>query len=189
MKEKKVLLIILAALLLGAFGCRPGAREETVQPAEPSTIQRVFSELPAAVVEVINKYFPGAEIDFVETENVEGLALYDIEFKNNRGEIEVAADGTIIDITSIIDWDELPQAAADVIKKALEEAGASLERLEKAEVQAEIKEQDGKKAIVKLPQPYWLFEAEFSRGGQRGEMQVDPQGKIIEGPKWEAKAK
>lgn len=189
MKGKMISLLILAGLLIMTFSCRQRVQKEAIQTEEPSAVKPVSSELPEKVVEVIQQYFSGAEIDLVEIEKLDGLVLYDIEFKNNRGEIEVAADGTIIDITSIIEWNELPLAAAEVIKKTLEEVKASLVRLEKAEVKAEIKEQDGKKAIINLPQPCWFYEAEFSRDGQRGEMQVDPEGKIVEGLKWEAKAK
>ncbi|MGQ9576998.1 MAG: hypothetical protein ACUVWQ_00020 [Candidatus Aminicenantales bacterium] len=189
MKGKRVSLLILAGLLIMTFSCRQSIQKEAIQTEEPSALKSASSELPEKVVEVIQQYFSGAEIDLVELEKVDGLVLYDIEFKNNRGEIEVAADGTIIDITSIIEWSEVPLAAAEVIKKALQEREASLVRLEKAEVKAEIKEQDGKKAIIKLPQPYQLYEAKFSRDGQRGEIQVDPGGEIVEGLKWEAKSR
>lgn len=189
MKGKRVSLLILAGLLIMTFSCRQSIQKEAIQTEEPSVAKPVSSELPEKVVEVIQQYFSGALIDLVELEKVDGLVLYDIEFKNNRGEIEVAADGTIIDITSIIEWSEVPLAAAEVIKKALEEGEASLVCLEKAEVKAEIKEQDGKKAIIKLPQPYRLYEAEFSRDGQRGEIQVDPVGEIVEGLNWEAKSR
>lgn len=189
MIPKKACLLILAGLLVLTFACRREAQEQAVQKAEPPVLQPAPRELPAKVAEVIQKYFSDAEVASVETEKVDGLMLYDVEFKNNRGEIEVAEDGTIIDITSIITWEELPAAAAEAVKKVLEETAASLERLEKAEVQAEVREQEGKKAIFRLAEPYWLYEAELSRNQERGEVQVDGQGKIIEGPKWQAKVK
>ena len=59
-----------------------------------------------------------------------------------------------------------------------------IEQLEKSEVRAEIKTDGGKGAIVKLAAPKYVFEAELIQGKERGEVQVAPDGKIVEGPKW-----
>jgi len=177
---------LVAALIVLNPGCQTRAKKE-MPGEEASPAAQVRVELPPAVAEVVNKYFSGAEIGLVETEKIDGTTLYDIEFKENKGEIEIAEDGTVIDISSIITWEELPVSVAESIKKVTEETGSTVVRLEKAEVQAEIKEQAGKKVITKLASPVFLYEAELARGDQKGEVQVDAEGKIVEGPKWDLK--
>jgi|WetSurSiteA1Bulk_404760.scaffolds.fasta_scaffold75757_2 hypothetical protein len=55
------------------------------------------SQLPAAVVKAIDANCPGAEIDKLDIEDEVGIKLYDVEFKAGRGEIEVAADGRVVE--------------------------------------------------------------------------------------------
>jgi hypothetical protein len=49
---------------------------------------------------------PNAEIDKLDVEKEAGISLYDIEFKAGAGEIEVAEDGTLMDIATIIEIKE-----------------------------------------------------------------------------------
>lgn len=188
MQPKYLIILLLGAFLIFGESCQPKAEKEMGSPnMSAKTGQALMQELPEAVKTTINRFFAGAEINLVETEKINGTTLYDIEFKENRGEIEVAEDGTVIDITTVITWQELPAAVAATIKKILEESGANLVRLEKAEVQAEIKEEQGKKFIARILPPLFLYEAELARGDEKGEVTVDPEGKIVEGPKWESK--
>jgi len=188
MRYPYFIILLVAALIVLNPGCQTRAKKE-MPGEEASLAPQAKVELPPAVAEVVNKYFSGAEIGLVETEKIDSTTLYDIEFKENKGEIEIAEDGTVIDISSIITWEELPVAVAESIKKVTEETGSTVVRLEKAEVQAEIKEQAGKKVIIKLASPIFLYEAELARTDQKGEVQVDAEGKIVEGPKWELKEK
>ena len=68
--------------------------------------------LPAAVARVVEQNRPGAEIATLEIEKEAGITLYDIEFKDGRGEIEVAQDGTVLDVTDVIEMKDVPEAAA-----------------------------------------------------------------------------
>jgi hypothetical protein len=138
-------------------------------------------KLPAAVEKVVKEHRPKAVIDKLTVEKQAGTDLYDIEFKGTQGELEVAADGTIIDIVSIVRMADLPRPAADAIQRVTREAGAKILRLEKSEVHSEIV---GEK-IVRLPQFKYLYEAELVRKGQTGEVTVAPDGTIVEGPKWD----
>jgi hypothetical protein len=149
--------------------------------AQKQTGQAEAAKLPPAVARVVKQHRPKAVIDKLTVEQQAGTDLYDIEFKGTQGEMEVAADGTIIDIVSIVRMDGLPRAAAEAIQKVTREAGAKIVRLEKAEVHSEIA--DGK--IVKLPQFKYLYEAELVKKGQTGEVTVAPDGTIVEGPKWD----
>jgi len=53
----------------------------------------------------------------------------------------------------------------------------------KDEIRAELKE--GK--IIKLDTPRYVYEADLVKGGKVAEIQVSPEGRIIEAPKWKAK--
>jgi hypothetical protein len=141
-------------------------------------------ELPAAVVKAIKDNVPNAEIDIAEVEKEAGVALYDIEFKAGRGEIEVAEDGTVMDIATIVALKDIPKLAAEAIRRAA--AGATIQQVEKSEVRAEIKKEGEKATIVKLVPPKYVYEAELLQGEKRGEVQVEPDGTIVEGPKWGA---
>jgi hypothetical protein len=164
-----------------------GEKEEKEEEAEKSQEQakKAKVELPAAVAKAVKDNVPDAEIDILTVEKEGGIVLYDIEFKAGRGEIEVAEDGTIMDIATIISMTDLPKAAAEAIQKAAE--GATIKQLEKSEVRAELKIEGEKGTIVKLASPKYVYEAEIVKGSQKGEIQVDPDGKIVEALKWSAK--
>jgi hypothetical protein len=165
-----------------------GEKEEKGEEAEKGEEQAIKKkvELPAAVERAVKDNVPGAEIDILTVEKEGGIALYDIEFKAGKGEIEIAEDGTVIDVATIISMTDLPKAAAEAIQKAAE--GATIKQLEKSEVRAEIKIEGEKGTIVKLASPKYVYEAEIVKGGQTGEIQVDPDGKIVEALKWAAKS-
>lgn len=146
-------------------------------------------ELPSAVVKAVKDNFPNAEIDKMEVEEKDGISLYDIEFKAGAGEIEVAGDGTVIDIATIIELKDVPKPAAEVIQKAAESAKAKIKQLEKSEIRAEFQEQGGKGRIVKLATPRYAYEAELVRDTQTGEIEVAPDGQVIEALKWEGEGK
>jgi len=90
-----------------------------------------------------------------------------------------------MDIATIIALKDVPKAAADAIQKAAE--GGTIKQLEKSEVRAEIKKEGEKGTIVKLATPKYVYEAEIIKGNQTGEIQVDPDGKIVEALKWSTK--
>jgi uncharacterized membrane protein YkoI len=143
------------------------------------------AELPPAVAKAVKDNRPNADIDKLTIEKKAGIALYDIEFKAGQGEIEVAEDGTVLDIATIVEMEDVPKAAAEAIQKAA--AGAKITRLEKSEVRAEFKEQAGKGKIVKLGSPRYVFEAQLVKGNQEGEVVVAADGKVIEAVKWTGK--
>ncbi len=142
-------------------------------------------ELPPAVAQAVKLNCPSAEIKSVDVEKEAGITLYDIEFKARGGEIEVAEDGTVMDIATITAMKDIPKAAAVAIRKAA--PGTIIKHLEKSEVRAEIKKEGEKGTIVKLASPKYVYEAELKKGEQRGEIQVAPDGTVVEGPKWHAK--
>ena len=65
--------------------------------------------LPAAVTKAIQQNRPGAEIDKLDVDKEHGIVVYDIEFKAGQGEMDIAEDGTVLDIATIIDMKDLPR--------------------------------------------------------------------------------
>jgi hypothetical protein len=179
MKRLASLLVVVSivALALALAGSSAWAGQKAQEVAKKGNV-----ELPPAVAKAVKDNCPGAEIDKMDVEKEVGINLYDIEFKASRGEIEVAEDGTVMDITTIITMKDLPKAAAEAIQKAA--VGANIKQIEKSEVRAEIKKEGEKGIIVKLASPRYVYEAEMEKGGQMGEVQVAPDGQVVEGPKW-----
>jgi hypothetical protein len=129
--------------------------------------------LPAAVSKAIQENRPGAEIDKLDVEKDSGIAFYDVEFKAGQGEMDIAEDGTVLDIATVIDMKDLPEPVAAAIRTAAK--GKPIKQLERSEVRAEIVKEGGKARISKLSTPKYVYEAEFSSG----EVEVTPEGKVI----------
>lgn len=181
-------IVVLAFVLIMPIGCKQKAEEqEEKAEKEEAQVEEAIVELPAAVIEAIKADFPDAQIDTVEVAEEAGITLYDIEFKDDAGEIEVAQDGTVIDITTVITMEEIPEAAAKVLLMAAE--GCTIKRLERSEVRSEIKVEEEKGIIVKLDSPRYIYEAELLKDDQMGEIEVDADGNIIEELNWDIKDK
>jgi len=177
--------VLLVFGLTISTGCtkKEGEEEaEKIEVEEPKPVKQEV-ELPAAVVEAINAIVPDAEIDFVEVVEENGVTLYDIEFKDKRGEIEMTEDGTIIDVVTVITMEDLPEAAAQAIQKATE--GITILRLEKSEIYSEIKTEGEKGTVIKLDTHRFVYEAELEKDGRTGEITVDADGNTIESLKWD----
>ena len=195
MKQSKWILlgfvVLLSLGLILSTGCAKEEAEEKEEQGQAEEMEEAEAEeaeieLPAAVQEAIEANVPDAEIDFVEVTEEDGITLYDIEFKADRGEIEVAADGTVIDVVTIITMEELPEAAVQVIQGATK--GITIKRLEKSEVRSEIVKEGETSVIITHETPYYIYEAELEKDGQTGEMSVDAEGNIVEALKWKTKA-
>jgi hypothetical protein len=136
------------------------------------------SRLPAAVVKAIEGNRPGARIAKLDVEHEEGVTFYDIEFKSGEGEMDVAEDGTVLDVATVIEMKDVPAPAADVIKKAA--TGTTIKQLTRSEIRARIEKVAGKGRVSPLSTPEYVYEAELKRGG---EVEVGGDGRILKAPK------
>jgi hypothetical protein len=161
---RRVLRIGIAAMLVAEVATAQGAKQDT-------------PTLPAAVRQAIQVNKPGAQIDKLEIEKESGINLYDIEFKAGQGEIEVAEDGTVMDVTTDVDVKDVPDAAVAAIRTAAK--GQAIKQFERSEVRAEIVKEGGKGRISKLSSPKLVYEAELAHG----EVEVTPDGKVIKAGK------
>lgn len=167
-------MMLAAAALMGTALLAAGAAAKDEAKAKV--------ELPEAVVKALAAAFPNATIDEVEAGEENGLKIFEVELKAGGAEIEVdvAPDGTILEIETEIALKDVPAAAAAVIAKAAE--GAKIDEVCKEEALAEVK--DGK--IVKLAAPKITYEAELKKGDLKGEIEVAADGTIVEELKWKS---
>lgn len=134
------------------------------------------ARLPDAVRKTFTSRFPGGEIEKVESEEEGGVTVFDIEFKDGgvEKETDIAADGTMLEHTVVIDAKAVPSAAMKAIREAA--AGATMGRIEEISMSHETR--GGK--VVKLPATVTHYEVELRRGGRKAEIVVDPKGGVIE---------
>ena len=133
------------------------------------------AELPAAAAKAFKDAFPKGKIEKLDVDNENGVTVYDIEFKNGPAEQEtdITADGTILEVTLVVEAKDVPAAAMKAIEKAAE--GAKIKRIENIEISYETK--DGK--AVKLTKPVMRFAAEFAKGNKTTEVVVTPDGTLV----------
>jgi uncharacterized membrane protein YkoI len=176
-RTQRGILAILAVLLVTASVW--AGRQADTQTKKANVV------LPAAVAQAVKANFPGAEIKTAGMEKEAGINLYDIEFKADKGEIEIAEDGTVMDVAVIVGYKDVPREAAKAMHAAA--PGAAIRKIERSEIRAEIKKEGDKGRVVKLAAPKFVFEAEVHKGEQSGEIQVAPDGTVVEALKWAAK--
>jgi len=131
------------------------------------------TKLPAAVSKAVQDNRPGAEIDKVTVERESGITFYDFEFKADQGEMDVAEDGTVLDIATVIDMKDVPEPAAAALRTAAK--GRAIKRVERSEVRSEIVKEGRNGRIAKLSTPRYVYEAELTNG----EVEVTAEGKRI----------
>jgi hypothetical protein len=140
------------------------------------------AKLPDSVRKAFQARFPKAQIVKVDAEEENGVKVYDVEFTDGgiAKETDIAADGTVLEVTVVVEPRSVPYAAMYAIRNAAPDG--RVKRIEKVEASYETK--DGK--AVKLAKPQICFEAEVTRGNQVAEVVVSPDGKILKPAKWNA---
>lgn len=139
-------------------------------------------KLPPAVKKTFDAAFPKAEIHKIEAEEEGGVTVYDLEFKDGalEKETDIAADGTMLEVTVVIDAKAVPSAAMKPIQAAA--VGATMTRVEEIKITHETK--DGK--VVKLPKTVTHYAVELKKGDKTAEIVVDSDGKVLEEAKFTA---
>ncbi len=137
---------------------------------------------PETVRKAVNATYPNAEIGKTGVEREAGIRIYDIELKAGRGEIEVAEDGTVMEITTIVGMADIPAAAAETVHRTIK--GAEIEEIEKTEVRAEIRHDGKTGSVVRLDVSSFFYVVKVARGWRSAAMKVAPDGGIVQRLKW-----
>jgi len=155
--------------------------------AKPEAKAKV--KLPEAAAKALKDAFPKATVDEVKMEKEKGITVYEVELEEGKSEmeVEVTADGTIVEIETDVEMKDVPEAAAKAIQAAAE--GAKIEELAKKEVRAEIKKEGETAKLVKLEKAKTLYEAEIVKGDKKGQIEVAADGTVVEPLKWKEEHK
>lgn len=161
-------------LLVGLLSCA------TLAPAADTSATE--AGLPPAVAKTFRSRFPRVKVTKLEAEKENGVKVYDFEFTNRAVDMEadIAADGTLLEITVVVGPGAVPPAAMDAIREAT--ADGTIKRIERVHVDYETK--DGK--AVKLAAPMTKYAVEIARGDRMAEIMVAPDGMVIEPARWDA---
>lgn len=140
--------------------------------------------LPDLVAKTFKAAFPNAEILKVDVDAEEGVAVYDLEFKDGATEKEtdITADGTMLEFTIVVGTEDVPAAAMKTVRQAAE--GAAIGRIEYIEISYEAK--NGR--VVKLPETVINYAVEMTRGDKTSEIVVNPDGTVLEPARWDDEA-
>ena len=163
MASKRVWMVVLVVLgVLALAGWHVAAAKE--KKAKKGT-------LPPSAAAAIKKAFPKATLKEVEREK-KGVVLYEVELKQNGAELEVqvTAEGQIVEVEQEVARAELPQAVAAALAKLA--GGAKVKEIEKKEVRAVVK-------LVELRRPEVVYEAEFVQDGKEVEVKISADGKLL----------
>lgn len=146
---------ITTLLALAAFASLAGAAEEK-KPAP--------AQVPPAVVQAFQKAYPNVKEAKYEEKAIDGKTSYEVEFKDQGMELEAVygADGSLVETEEKIKTADLPEAAAQAVKKA--HPGATLKEAEK---------------ITKPDGTAGGYEVEVKDGKKTLELRLDPGGSIL----------
>jgi uncharacterized membrane protein YkoI len=166
----------LCCALLCLLGLTSGRAESRTQERD------LESKLPAAVKNTFRARFPAAKIEKLDVEEENGVTVYDLEFQDGtvEKEADITAEGTLLEVTVVIDEKDVPEAAMKPIRKAAE--GAKMKRIERIEIRCEVK--NGKTNT--LPKAVTHYAVELSKGNNTAEIVVAPDGKVIEPANWDS---
>jgi hypothetical protein len=176
MRKAGLVLVGLVALL--GFATTADAQRGRRGPAARQEAAAPKTQLPSAVSQAISSAFPGSTVADAEQDTDEGVSVYDVELSNGT-DVEVTADGVILEVGYDTTMQQIPAAAAKALQAA--GAGAVLDGVQRVEVRAGIS--GGK--VAKLAQPGTEYSATFKKGGKIGEVRVNAEGKILDPMEWE----
>ncbi len=135
-------------------------------------------QLPPAAAAAIQKNYPNATVHDVKTEDEDGVKILAVKLHQDKARLEVkmTESGTILETETAISIDQLPKAVVDAVAKAA--PGAKITKAAKTEEVADVKK-------GKLAKPEIGYDVEVTINGKEGELEVAPDGKIVEPLKWE----
>jgi uncharacterized membrane protein YkoI len=124
-----------------------------------------LSEVPEKVMTAVKDKFPGAEITGAEKETEEGKVIYEINLKHKGQKIdaEFTPEGEFLEMEAVIDVKDLPKAVTEAIKARYPDG--EFKRAER---------------VTKKDESI-TYEVIVQWGDKKGEVVVDPDGKILKG--------
>jgi hypothetical protein len=181
-KKGKVAEVVLAAdgTVLEAPRWEDAKKEHKEGAEDKKTDGKVALSDEAAAA--IKKAFPSATVERVEAEEDEDVTLYEAVLKDasTEKEVQVAADGMIVSVETVVATADMPKVVADAAAKAAH--GAQVQKAKMVETHAAAH-------LVALSSPTVSYSVELAAKDQKGEMEVAGDGTVLEPLHWkQAKA-
>jgi len=142
--------------------------------------------LPEEAAKALKEAFPNATTGAVKMENESGMMLYSVTLSEGSSEkvALVAYDGTIAEVETPLETKDVPEAVAKAVSGA--DAEATVTRMLKAEVRAEVQQESGAPKLVKCDTPKTAYVGVLAKGGQTGRIKVAEDGKVIVAVSWQS---
>ncbi len=164
-------------------GAVPSTSTPTADPAAP---------LPDSLARTLKETFPGATIGSWTNVTDNGLALYSVEIRIGAvlKTVDIAIDTSIAKVATLVPIGEAPEVVANTLRDADEKAIVT--RVQKVEVQAEVKAADpkiegDKPKLVTLEKFKYYYAGRLFKDGKPGHMTVAEDGKVMTALAWEGK--
>jgi len=137
-------------------------------------------DLPEPVAKTFKTMFPNGTIQKLDSEEENGVVVYDFEFRagDREKETDIAVDGTMLESTLVITPKDIPATAMKGIRAVAR--GAKLGRCEWIETRYEL--EGGK--VIAMAKPMIKYAAEMTKAGKKAEAIVTKDGKLVEPPEW-----
>jgi uncharacterized membrane protein YkoI len=89
-----------------------------VRAADDKDKKIPLDKVPKPIREAIDGRFPGADVSSVEKETENGKVMFDVELKHQgrKYEMDIAEDGTIIEIEKEVAQADVPESVTNTIK-------------------------------------------------------------------------
>ena len=172
---------VLVGLALVAGPAYSAKKDKTAAPAAGQAVT-----LPDGAAKALKDAFPNATTGTVKMENEGGMLLYSVSLWEGSSEkvAVVAYDGTIAEIETPLETKDVPEAVAKAISGA--DAGATVTRVLKCDVLAEVQQEGGIPKLVKCDKPKTAYEGILAKSGQTGRIKVAEDGRVITALTWQS---
>jgi hypothetical protein len=147
-------------------------RHEGGAPAAPAAVQVVKGKMTPQAEATVRKTWPKATIKSIDVEDADGMSLHKVELHDGTTDLEaeIAPDGTLVSTQQDVAAKDLPAEARKAVRRIL--ASGKLRKIEKEVVSATV--EAGR--VVPLLTAQVIYEVKFTRGADRHEVQLSPEG-------------
>jgi hypothetical protein len=147
-------------------------RDEGRAEDKPAVVQIVKGKLTPQAEATVRKTWPKATVKDIGVENAGGMMLHKVELSDGTTEMEaeIAPDGTLVSTQMDVAEKDLPADVRKAVRKIL--ANGKLRKIEKEVVSATVE----KGRVVPLLSAQVIYEVKFTKGTERHEVQLSPEG-------------
>jgi uncharacterized membrane protein YkoI len=160
--------LLAACAVAGLVWATPSVLSQDKDKAKPENIAP--DKLPEKIMKAVKKHFPDGKINKATKELEKGETVYDIELtqKGRKHEMDIKADGTVVQIENEVALKDLPKAVAQAVSA----------KYPKAKIE-EIMEVNNVRGATVTPAHYEIIIV--TAAGKKMELEVSLDGKTVKG--------